>query len=188
MLLLSIHHWITLILSLPLSLLFFFLRQKISHTFLSWIAQQQMSYDFSPSHIGWKRQRCKMCAKLLPNSYKAWHETVQPMGCYACPPIVWGCQLANSYSLQLYWTQFSHLTDMFLPSESPFSALHPLMQGSCILPPKTDDYCFGYGQSTLWLWTKGWIYSPKSANVTQVYAKCLTDSKQRETDSYEIQF
>lgn len=147
-----------------------------------------MSCDFRPSHTGWKRQRYKMCAKLLPNSYKACCETVLPVGCYASPLIVWGCQLADSYSLQLYWIQFLHLTDVFLPSESPFSALHPLMQWSCILPPEADDYWFGHGQRTLWLWTKGSIYFPKSANVTQVYGMCLTDSKQWATASYEIQF
>lgn len=57
-----------------------------------------MSYDFIPSHAR-DRQRCKVWEKLHSNTYKAWGVTVLPMACYISPPILWGCQLADSYSL-----------------------------------------------------------------------------------------
>lgn len=119
----------------------------------SWIAQP---FGFRPSHSGWKRQRYKMCAQLHSVRWDC-----STHGLLRLSSIVRGCQLADSYNLHLYWIQLSNLTDMFLPSESPFSALHCLVQESCFLPPKADDYRLGHGQSTLRLWIKGWIYLPK---------------------------
>lgn len=46
-------------------------------------------------------------------------------------------------------------------------------------PKHTEEYYwFISGHRTLRLWTKGWTDFPKSANITQVYAVYLSDSKQ----------
>lgn len=148
-------HCYSLFLSLSVSL---FEGKNFLVLSFSWIAQP---FGFRPSHSGWKRQRYKMCAKLFPHSYTASGGTVLPMGCYASPPLYgdanWQIHTIYFYtgSSYLIWLVCFYLQKVLFQ--------HSIVscREAASSHPKQMTMGLGCGQSTLWLWTKGWIYPQK---------------------------